>query len=61
MDNSPQVAFVDAVTTISLHRLPNLQNIIFLPRSLAQTGQELPLSLYLLLSLLAFGAVVHSF
>lgn len=35
MDNSPQAAFVDAVTTVSLHRLPNLQNIIFLPRCLA--------------------------
>lgn len=61
MDNSPQVAFLDTVTPVSLHRLPYLQNIIFLPRSLAQTGQELPLSFYLLLNLLAFGTVVDFF
>lgn len=61
MDNSPQAAFVDTITTVSLHCLPNLQNIIFLPSSLAQTGQELPLSFYLLLNLLAFGTVVNFF
>lgn len=61
MDNSPQAAFVDTVTTVPLHPLPNLQNVIFLPRSLAQTGQEFPLSFYLLLNLLASGTAVHFF